>query len=66
MVNLSKPPLSPNRPYHQPFNYPEYVKNFDPNAHVRIFKATIRANSETNDAKIVNMLNFALRDIVFD
>jgi hypothetical protein len=29
MVNPSKPPLPPNRPYHRPLNYIEYVKNSD-------------------------------------
>jgi hypothetical protein len=47
MVNPSMPPLPPNRPYHQPFNYPKYVKDFNPNAHVKVFKAAIRANNET-------------------
>jgi hypothetical protein len=66
MVNLSTPPLPLNKPYHQPFNYLEYVKDFDPNVHVRFFKVAIRANGETKDAKIVNLLNFTFRDIVFD
>jgi hypothetical protein len=50
MVNLGKPPLPPNIPYHWPFNYLKYVKDFDPNVHVRVLNATIEANSETNDA----------------
>jgi hypothetical protein len=50
MVHLCKPPLPPSKPYGQPFNYPKYVKDSDPNVHVRVFKAAIRANSETNDA----------------
>jgi hypothetical protein len=29
MVNPSTPPLPPNRPYHRPLNYHEYVKDFD-------------------------------------
>jgi hypothetical protein len=48
MVNgaSNKPPLPRSRPYCWPFNYPKYVKDFDPNVRVKIFKATIRANSE--------------------
>jgi hypothetical protein len=42
------------------------LKIFDPNAHVRVFKVAIRSNSETDDAKIVNMFNFTLRDNVYD
>ncbi len=64
MVNPSMPPLPLNRPYCWPLNYPKYVKNFDPNAHVRVFKATIKANNETNDAKIINLFSFTFRDIV--
>jgi hypothetical protein len=66
MVNPGRPPLPPNKPYHQPLNYLQYVKDFDPNAHVRVFKVAIRSNGETKDAKIVNMFNFTFRDIVSD
>jgi len=37
MVNLGRPPLPPNRPYRQPFNYLECVKDYDPYVHVRVF-----------------------------
>jgi hypothetical protein len=47
MVNLCRPPLPPNKPYHRPLNYLEYVKVFDPNVLNRVFKATIKANGET-------------------
>jgi hypothetical protein len=66
MVNLGRPPLPPNIPYCQPLNYFEYVKDFDPDAHVKVFKANVRENSETHDAKIVNMFNFTLKDTMFD
>jgi hypothetical protein len=65
MMNPSRPPLPPNKPYCRPFNYLEYVKNSDPNAHVGLFKTTIRANNETNDVKIVNMFSFTLKDIIY-
>jgi hypothetical protein len=41
MMDPSKPPLPPNRPYCGPFNYLEYVKDFNLDVHVRVFKATI-------------------------
>jgi hypothetical protein len=41
MVNPSKPPLPTNMTYHWPLNYPEYVKDFDLDAHVRVFKVAI-------------------------
>jgi len=46
-------------------NYLEYVKDFDSNVHVKVFKAIIKANSETNDAKFVNLFSFTLKDILF-
>jgi hypothetical protein len=64
MVNPNMPPLPPNRPYRQPFNYPKYVKDSNPNAHVKVFKATIRANSKTNDVELINLFNFTFKDII--
>jgi hypothetical protein len=66
MTNPSRPPLSPNRHYCRPFNYPKYVKNSNPNVHVKVFKVAIKANGETKDAEIVNLLSFTFRHIVFD
>ncbi len=40
------------------------MKDFDPNAHVRVFKAAIRSNGEIKDAKIVNMFTSAFKDII--
>ncbi len=42
------------------------MKDYDLDVHVRVFKAAIRANGEIEDAKIVNLFSFTLRDIVFD
>jgi hypothetical protein len=66
MMNPCRLPLPPNRSYCRPLNYLEYVKNSDQDAHVRIFKATIKANGETKYADIVNLFSFTLRDTVFD
>jgi hypothetical protein len=66
MMNLGRPPLPPNRPYHWPLNYLEYVKDSNPNVHVRVLKITTKANGEKDDAKIVNLFSLTLRDIVFD
>jgi hypothetical protein len=57
MVHLGRPPLPPNKPYCQPFNYLEYVKDYGLDVHVKVFKVAIRANSETNDVQIVNLFN---------
>jgi hypothetical protein len=66
MVNPSKPPLPPNRPYCRPLNYPKYVNDYNPYVHVKVFKATIKANSETNDREIVNLFKFTFKHIVCD
>jgi hypothetical protein len=42
------------------------VKDSNPNVHVIVLKVAIRANGERDDAKIVNLFSFTLRDIVFD
>jgi hypothetical protein len=42
------------------------VKDSNLDAHVIVFKATIKANGETKDVEIVNLFNFTLRNIVFD
>ncbi len=61
MMNLSGPP-SPNKPYHRPFNYPRYVKDSDPDVHVKVLKVAIRTNGKIKDVKIVNLFSFTLRD----
>ncbi len=61
MVHPGRSPLPLNRPYYRPLNYPKYANDYDPYVHVRVFKATIRASSETNDAKIVNLFSFTLK-----
>ncbi len=42
------------------------MKDFDPDVHVRVFKAAIKVNGEIEDVKIVNMFRFTLKDIVCD
>lgn len=44
--------------------YPLYLKNIDPDAHVPMFKAPIKANGETKYKDIVKMFMFALKDII--
>jgi hypothetical protein len=58
--------VQPIIPYSSPFerslNYLMYKKNSNLNAHVRIFKAVIKANNETILDEIINMFNFTLKD----
>jgi hypothetical protein len=64
MMNLGRPRLPPNKPYHWSLNYPEYVKDCNLDPHVRVFKTTIKTNGETKEVKIVNMFSFTLKDIM--
>jgi len=66
VVNQGIPPLPPNKPYCQPLKYTKYVKDFDPNVHVRVFKIVISVNGETKDAKIVNLFSFTLKNTLYD
>ncbi len=66
MMNPCRPSLPPNKPYHRPFNYLEYVKDSNLDVHVKVFKVAIRANSEIDDAKFINLFSFNLKDIVFN
>jgi hypothetical protein len=54
------------RPFRRPLNYPKCMKDFDPDVHVRIFKAIIKANDEIIDEEIASLFNFVLKDNTFD
>jgi hypothetical protein len=42
--------------------YPTYVKDIDPYAHIKLFKKAIRTNSEIVEVDIINLFGFTLRD----
>jgi hypothetical protein len=44
--------------------YPPYVKSTNPYAHVWVFRIVIKANGETKNEDIVNMLIFTLCDTI--
>jgi hypothetical protein len=54
-----------NRPYNK-LHYQTYVKDIDPNAHIRIFKKAIKANSETMEVDIINLFGFTLKDNIYE
>jgi len=64
--DATKKVVQPIIPYHRPFmrplNYHEYKKDYDPNVHVQVFKATIKTNNEMVDEETTNMFNFTLRN----
>ncbi len=42
--------------------YPTYANNIDPNAHIRVFKKTSKANGKTIEADIINLFGFTLQN----
>jgi hypothetical protein len=42
------------------------VKDFDPNAHVKVFKVAIKTNVEIKNAEIVNIFSFTFKDTISD
>ncbi len=47
ITKVVQPIVPYHRPFMRPLNYHEYKKDYDPNVHVRVFKAIIKANNET-------------------
>ncbi len=58
------PKLVIKLPYRK-LQYPTYVKDTNPNAHIRVFKKAIKTNGETMEDNIINMFSFTLRDNIF-
>ncbi len=46
-------------PYRK-LQYPTYVKDIDPDAHIRVFKKAIKANGETVEIDIINLFGLFL------
>ncbi len=46
--------------------YPTHVKNTNLDAHIKIFKKSIKANGEMMEANIVNLFRFTLKDSNFE
>jgi hypothetical protein len=46
--------------------YPTYVKNTNPNVHIRIFKKAIKTNGEIMEANIINLFSFTLWDNILE
>jgi hypothetical protein len=45
--------------------YPTYVKDIDPDVHIKVFKKAIKANGETMEANMINLFGFTLKDNIF-
>ncbi len=46
------------RPCRSPLKHPNYQKNANPNVHVKVFQAAIKANGETFEEYIINAFNY--------
>jgi len=54
------------RPNRVALKYPNFKKNVDPNAHVRVFNFAIKKIPKTFEKYIINVTNYTLRDITLD
>ncbi len=54
-----------NLPYRK-LQYSTYVKDTDPNAHIKIFKKGFKDNGEIVEANIINLFGFILKDNIFE
>jgi len=50
------------RPNRVALKYPDFKKDADPDAHVRMFNFVIKANAETSKKYIINVFSYTLRD----
>jgi hypothetical protein len=46
--------------------HPIYVKDVDPNVHIKVFQKAIKANGETVESNIINLFGFTLKDNIFE
>jgi hypothetical protein len=60
VVQLVPKPIT-KLPYKK-LQYPTYVKNIDPNVHIKVLKKAIKANGETMEVDIINLFGFTLKD----
>jgi len=44
-----------NKLPYQKLQYPTYVKDIDPDAHIKVFQKTIKVNGETMEVNIANL-----------
>jgi hypothetical protein len=46
--------------------YPTYVKNTNLNAHIKVFKKAIKANGETMEVDLINLVGFTLQNNILE
>jgi hypothetical protein len=50
------------RPNKVALKYPDFKKDVDPDAHVRMFNSKVKANTKTSKEYIINAFNYMLRN----
>ncbi len=50
------------RPDNVALKYPNFKKDVDPNAHVKVFNFTIKVNAEISEEYIINVFSYTLTD----
>jgi len=58
LVPIQTKPTS-KLPYRK-LQYPTYVKDIDLDAHIKVFKKSIKVNGETMEVDIINLFGFTL------
>ncbi len=62
---VTSPKLATKLPYKK-LQYPTYVRNTNPDVHIKVFKKAIKTNGETVEVDIINnMFSFTFRDSIF-
>ncbi len=55
-----------NKLSYKKLQYPIYIKDINPNVHIRIFRKAIKINGEIVEANIINLFGFILKDNIFE
>jgi hypothetical protein len=51
------------KPYRSILEYPNYKKDANPDAHVKVFQKIIRAKGETLEEYIINTFSYTLKEM---
>jgi hypothetical protein len=52
-----------NKLPYKKLQYPIYIKDTNPNVHIKIFKKAIKTNGEIVEVDIINLFGFTFKDI---
>ncbi len=55
-----------NKLPYKKLQYPIYIKDINPNVHIKIFKKAIKTNGEIVEVDIINLFGFTFKDNIFE